>query len=372
MKKKNLITILLFLGLMNQIALSQYAMRFTTGSHILLNPNRSLTFGNSTTTPNNGAYSIEYWWGGLNFWKAWPTTASGNFKMHLNDLGMLGVNMRAMTRTYTGSWNSSQNQWACYLWVNGRAASDGWYTYSDSSMKGNVTNLSNSLEKVLQMRPVSYVYKSRKFAGHDTIPDSVLTDIDSSKLMALNAEKERLNALPEFETTQHYGFIAQELKRVCPNVVAELGPTEGVNLPEIVPLLVHSIQVEHKSKDSLKKRIDSMTLEIQQLRQEIVNWQGRSIDTIGQSKSRLFQNNPNPFDDNTTITYFIDENVAVTSSIIEVRNIMGTLQSTITLNDGTGLGSTVYNGSILSPGYYIYTLKINGSVKDSKMFLKEY
>jgi hypothetical protein len=347
----------------------------TAGRHIMVHPERSLTFGNAqaapTGSPNNGQFSIEQYWGGLHIYKAWPTWGHGMWKMHLNDLGMLGVNMRAMTRTYTGSFNSSQNQWACYLWVNGRAASDGWYTYSDSSMKGNVSPLNNSLEKVLAMKPVSYVYKSRKFAGHDTIPDSLTIDIDSGKLMAIKADKEKLEALSEMETTAHYGFIAQELKRVCPVVVAELGPIEGVNLPEIVPLLVHTIQIEHKSKDSLKKRIDSMTLEIQQLRQEIVNWQGRSIDTIGQTKSRLFQNTPNPFDNNTTITYLIDETTPVTSANIEVRNIMGTLQSVIALNDGTGLGSVQYNGSNLTQGYYIYTLKINGSVKDSKMFLKE-
>lgn len=374
MKKINIIAVLI-LSLLYIGLYSQSAMRIAPGKHIFLHPDRSLTFGNAQAnaagTPNNGQFSMEQYWGGLHIYKAWPTWGHGMWKMHLNDLGMLGVNMRAMTRTYTGSWNSSQNQWACYLWVNGRAASDGWYTYSDSSMKGNVSPLNNSLEKVLAMKPVSYVYKSRKFAGHDTIPDSLTSDLDSGKLMAIRADKEKLDALPELETTVHYGFIAQELKRVCPDVVAELGPTEGVNLPEIVPLLVHSIQVEHKSKDSLKKELDSLKTLVQNLRQEIINWQGRSIDTIGQSKSRLFQNNPNPFDGNTTITYFIDENTAVTSANIEVRNIMGTLQSTITLNDGTGLGSVQYNGSNLTPGYYIYTLKINGSVKDSKMFLKE-
>jgi hypothetical protein len=276
--------------------------------------------------------------------------------MHLNDLGMLGVNMRAMTRTYTNSWGQSMNQWACYLWVNGRAASDGWYTYSDSSMKGSVAPLTNSLEKVLAMKPVSYVYKSRKFVDQDTIPDSLFVESDSSKQMTCREENARINALPEYEATQHYGFIAQELKRVCPTVVAELGPTEGINLPEIVPILVQAIQEQQQI--------------IQDLRQEIENWKGKTID-MTTSKTKLFQNTPNPFDGTTTISYFIDENAIVSSATIEVRDIMGNLKTTLSLGDRSGLGQIDFDGSNLTQGYYIYTLKLNGSIKDSKMFLKE-
>jgi hypothetical protein len=289
MKKRNLtIGLYLMFSLLTTSIIAQPAIRVRNDAHIMLNHNRSLTFGTTTATPNNGLFSIEQWWGGLHFYKSWPTYAHGPWKMHLNDLGMLGVNMRAMTRNYTNSWGQGMNQWACYLWVNGRAASDGWYTYSDSSMKGSVVTLTNSLEKVLAMRPVSYVYKSRKFDGQDTIPDSLLTEADSSKLMTFKADNERLNALPEYETIQHYGFIAQELKRVCPTVVAELGPTEGVNLPEIVPILVKAIQEQQQT--------------IQDLRQEIENWKGKTIDTTT-SKTKLFQNTPNPFDGTTTISY---------------------------------------------------------------------
>lgn len=102
-------------------SLSQtYAIRIRANKHIMIHPEKSLTFGNSQAapigTPNNGQFSIEQYWGGLHFYKDWPTYANGPWKMHLNDLGMLGVNMRAMTRNYTNSWGQGQNQWACYLW----------------------------------------------------------------------------------------------------------------------------------------------------------------------------------------------------------------------------------------------------------------
>lgn len=366
-----LICFTLVIGLNCELNAQIPALRIRTDPNILVHPDRSLSFGNGTGNPNNGSYSMEYWWGGLNFWKIPPTYQGGNFKMHLNDLGMLGVNMRAMQRIYTGNVGQNMNQWACYLWVNGRAASDGWFTYSDSSMKGDVINITNSMNKIMSMRPVSYVYKSRKFYGLDTVPDSLINENDSFKRMAVEQDKAKLNSLPEYESIPHYGFIAQELKRVCPTVVAELGPTEGVNLPEIVPLVVKGIQEQQGMIDSLKRKVDSLNLQIQQLRQEIINWQGRSIDTIGQSRTRLFQNNPNPFDVTTTISYFIDENITISSASIEVRDIMGNLKSTIALADKSGLGEVTYDGSNLTQSYYIYTLKVNGAVKDTKMFLIE-
>ncbi|MFY7862170.1 MAG: T9SS type A sorting domain-containing protein, partial [Chitinophagales bacterium] len=81
--------------------------------------------------------------------------------------------------------------------------------------------------------------------------------------------------------------------------------------------------------------------------------------------------NPNPFDGITTISYFIDENITVSSSSIEIRDIMGNLKTTIPLTDRSGVGEITYDGSLLTLGYYIYTLKVNGGVKDSKMFLIE-
>ena len=50
---------------------------------------------------------------------------------------------------------------------------------------------------------------------------------------------------------------------------------------------------------------------------------------------------------------------------------MGNLKNTLTLGDRSGMGQIEYNGSSLSHGYHIFTLKVNGSIKDSKMFLKE-
>ena len=87
------------------------------------------------------------------------------------------------------------------------------------------------------------------------------------------------------------------------------------------------------------------------------------------TKSVLYQNDPNPFGVHTTFTYYIDETISVTNAVIEIRDLTGVLKTSITLTDQSGLGEVTYDGTNLNVGYYVYSLKVNGSNKDSKMLL---
>jgi len=244
------------------------------------------------------------------------------------------------------------------LQIFGNAIANDWYTFSDSSIKENVAPITNVMSQLMKINPIEYNYKSVKLSAN-TI-DSNLKEVDSNI------------AYPTTDPKRRYGFTAQQVKRVFPNLEEEFTENIGVvNYVGFIPLLLGGVQEQQKSIDTLRITIDSLNLQIQNLREEIIAWKGRSIDTTNQNNTKLFQNNPNPFNGNTTISYFIDENIAISSATIEVRNIMGNLQTTLTLGDRSGLGSIDYDGSLLTQGYYIYTLKLNGSIRDSKMFLKE-
>lgn len=359
---KSILILFLFIGVQLHAQIGAFQVRRVNANDraIMLGYHdyRHLDFGIGSASPNNGAFSIEHWDGGLNFWVPWPSANNGNYKMFLNEHGMLGVNMKPMGKNYTNGWGQNMNQWLAKLWVNGRCASDGYYTWSDSTVKGFVSKMENNLQNVLKLNPVSYKYKSKKF-GDNVEPNSEILTEDETKQATINAEKSKI--LPEYEEVSHFGFIAQELKRVCPTVVADLGGIEGVNLPEMLPLLVGAIQDQQKI-------IDTQSVKIEQLRQEIQELKGKTVYT-DVDKTKLYQNNPNPFKGLTIITYFIDENVSVTNAVIEIRNIMGVLHSTLTLNDKSGLGKVEFNSEGLNDGYYVYTLKVNGNVKDSKMML---
>ncbi len=322
---------------------------------------RWLGFGFKPSAPatNESQWGIEHWDGGLNFWKPWPSPNSGNYKMFIHDQGFVGINgkpnpSRVRSCGFLGLSTCSNFR----LQVFGNAIADAWHTFSDSSIKENVVPVTNVMSSLMKMSPIEYNYKATRLSADRT--DTISKDsIDDNNV---------INTHPK----RRYGFTSQQVKRVFPLLEEEYTDNLGcVDYVGFVPLLVAGAQEQQRTIDTLRSTIDSLNLQIQNLRQEIINWQGRSIDTTNQNASRLFQNNPNPFDGHTTISYFIDENAAISSATIEVRNIMGNLQATLTLGDRSGLGSIDYDGSGLTQGYYIYTLKLNGSVKDSKMFLKE-
>ncbi len=71
-------------------------------------------------------------------------------------------------------------------------------------------------------------------------------------------------------------------------------------------------------------------------------------------------------------------NNATIKCIMEVHDLTRNLKATFPLADQIGLGQVVFNNassayssSSMSPGFYVYTLKVNGTAKDSKMMLIE-
>lgn len=333
------------------------AFKVTNGSAIQLGYQnyKYLGFGYNSSSPfsNQSQWAIEHWNGGLNFWKPSPSYnqpgSNPNYKLFLTDWGCLGIGMNP------NGWTSSKGS-NDRLHVDGKVVgSNRFYTWSDNRIKANVQNLTSVKDILLSLRPVSYNIKQGVFFGDNSAKNSFK---DSS---ITNTYEE--NTSITIDSSLSYGFIAQEVRNILPTLVNESSNSLlSVDYAGLTPFLIKGYQEQSKT-------IDSLTLQIQQLRQEIINWKGRSIDSSIQNQTRLFQNNPNPFRGNTEISYYIDELTNFTTATIDIRNIMGVIQSTIVLGDKSGLGKVIFNGSNLTDGYYIYSLKIDGSVKDSKMFL---
>jgi hypothetical protein len=290
--------------------------------------------------------------------------AGSNVTMMITNDGFVGINGsanpgRVRSCGFMG-WSTCSN---FRLQVFGNAIANDYYTYSDSSIKENVEPISNVMPSLMKMNPIAYNYKAVKL--------SMDNPIDSNASDSADVAEHFDSPKPTTDPKRRYGFTAQEVKRIFPNLEEEFTENLGVvNYVGFVPLLVKGVQEQQKTIDTLKGTIDTLHVRILELRQEIENWKGKTLDTTI-SKTKLFQNNPNPFDNQTTISYYIDENSTVSNATIEVRDIMGTLKSTISLGDITGLGEIQYNRGSLNTGYYIYTLKVNGGIKDSKMFLIE-
>lgn len=101
------------------------------------------------------------------------------------------------------------------------------YNYSDVNAKTNITNLSNGLDIINRLRPVSY-----NFAGNEA------RKVVYNQFTGNNAE---------------IGLIAQELEGVLPNLV--FTDEEGhklVNYIALIPVLIDAVQTLQKEVDELK------------------------------------------------------------------------------------------------------------------------
>lgn len=98
---------------------------------------------------------------------------------------------------------------------------------SDARFKENVSNLNNKSSVLSQLRPVSYTLRK----------DNVLF-------------------MPEEEKhVTHYGFIAQEVQEIAPELVYEDGAGYlSINYTELIPLLVKKVQELSAEVEELQKQ----------------------------------------------------------------------------------------------------------------------
>lgn len=90
-------------------------------------------------------------------------------------------------------------------------------------------------------------------------------------------------------------------------------------------------------------------------------------ESVKYSSARLFQNAPNPFQNQTTITYYIPENVE--NAVLKITGVNGSSVKDIVIYE-RGEGSVVIDGSDTGKGTYFYSLVVDGQKVASKTLVK--
>ena len=112
---------------------------------------------------------------------------------------------------------SNANRWKT-VWTNNALNT------SDARLKKNIENLPYGLSAILKMRSVQYNWKE---------------GVDTDKKI---------------------GFLAQELRKVIPEVVIgdEAKENLAVNYIELIPVLVNAIKEQQQHIEDLKKRVNAL------------------------------------------------------------------------------------------------------------------
>ncbi len=248
---------------------------------------------------------------------------------------------------------------------------------SDESIKTNVQDLTGSLDKVLEMRGVSYDW------DHTVHPELNLDSVNQ------------------------VGFIAQEIQLIDSRLTFVADDSLlHVKYEKVVPILAEAIEelnVQVESKDSIinvlvnensaqQNTIDDLNDRLTQLEnclsgilpflcqlshsaiqantpeaQEEFR-KNLNVTLSNRSAIVLDQNVPNPFAEQTVINFSIPETVK--KAQIHFYDANGRFMNSVDVTE-RGLGSVTVFGSDLSTGIYTYSLVADGQVVATKKMMKQ-
>ena len=225
--------------------------------------------------------------------------------------------------------------------------------YSDIRLKENIRPIENPLQKIQQLNGIRYTMKAENFEG-----------------------------LPEEKKAEYmqdeYGFVAQELQEVLPEVVvADSNGTLSVKYTRIIPVLVEALKAQQKEIDSLRqKSIEERSALVERINelQSILSQQQSMTSTTFTgletdapvSVMHVFQNMPNPFTETTAIRCFIpSDKHNVQLCIYDMRGIQ---QKCIPVSE-RGYVTVSVGARELNAGIYLYLLQADGQVSEAKQMI---
>ena len=240
----------------------------------------------------------------------------------------------------------------------------GWTIFSDGRFKKDIQENVQGLAFINSLRPVTYSVnvrglneyynKLRRSPGGKN-----LTDED-------NAEMEKSEGAAA--KVIYNGFVAQEVEMAAKKINFEFSGVDkpatddglyGLRYDNFISPLVKAVQelsAKNNEKDSLISDLQTQVNDLKSLITKSLN--GTPITAAGYLK----QNTPNPFNQNTVISYHVPDNAS--HAQIRITDVTGRLIKA--LNAPKGEGQINIRSDELPPGTYSYTLFVNNKTVDTK------
>lgn len=217
-------------------------------------------------------------------------------------------------------------------------------TTSDARLKQNVESLSEVIKSLADITPVSYN----------------LTEPAEKESSGTMEKDSKLEEKAQTDRRVHFGFIAQEVQNIYPNLVVE--DEEGMlslDYVGFIPLLVGAYK-------ELSLRVREQEEIISQLTGSNPSMQPSGVNPLVNETSVLKQNKPNPFNMTTCIECTLPSKISV--AFLLIYDLQGKQLKRIDIRE-RGNVSTMLEASSFSPGMYIYSLIADGVEVDSKRMI---
>lgn len=219
-----------------------------------------------------------------------------------------------------------------------------YLTTSDARMKKDVCSISGASSLLSEISPVSYR----------------LADTTEAKRASAVDEAETMPMSPDDRV--QYGFIAQEVREIFPELVVE--DEDGylsIDYTGFIPILVDAY-----------KALETRVQEQEEALVMLAGNNARKSPTTGldgilaDGKALLLQNRPNPFRESTMIECVVPNGSA--EAFVCVYDLQGTQVKRMNIEERGNCTITI-DGSTLKPGMYIYALIIDGTEIDTKKMI---
>ena len=166
-------------------------------------------------------------------------------------------------------------------------------------------------------------------------------------------------------TKRHFGFVAQELQQVYPDLVYENDNGYlSVNYTELIPILVQSIKELKSEVDELKSAAAKAShAPLTEGEQETLSLPFREGAGVG---SAMSQNIPNPFTEKTDIAIYLPESVQ--TATLYIYDLSG---KQIEQHPVEGRGNTVMtiHAERMDAGMYVFSLIADKKVVTTKKMI---
>lgn len=230
-------------------------------------------------------------------------------------------------------------------YITGTATITNLVQPSDERLKEDIICLSDDrLEihsRMMDVDVISYRYKPYFFVKEEDV--------------------EEVAKYEEADRRIHYGVSAQQLLDLFPELVTE--GQDGylaVNYQELVPMLICSVQQLQRELDELRSTDERKNAAQDD---EFGNTTNIQMEFFGEC--HLYQNNPNPFTENTVIKYSVPSDA--NNAWLYVFDMQGTMLRQMQLD--TKSKQIMLQGGDLKPGMYLYSLIVNGKEIDTKKMI---
>ena len=211
--------------------------------------------------------------------------------------------------------------------VNGVTRSVAFFASSDKKFKKEIKTIESPLETIEKIDGKTYLWNTE-------------------------ANKEI-----GFDNGLHSGFIAQELEKVLPHLVAtdEKG-NKAVNYMELMPYLVEAIKEQQTQINDLKAQISD-------------NFKAQNQDLISFTNTKIISVSPNPSRDVIAVSLNIDKGIENAS--LQVFDLNGKMLSNLSIKEReTNISKTLQKDNF-GQGIYIVSLVVNGKSIDTKKIVFE-